>query len=157
MARIGESSSNTLRHLGEFFIALLAVALIAGIGSVLGLMLFMARLPMLLSVFAGPTYLFFILVGSVVGYLINRRRCSMAAAWVWILPAIWSSYAAATDLSSGIHEGETITAYIWNTLILGNHELALISQCVIAVPLVTSLAYSVGAALAMRRRTLIAD
>jgi hypothetical protein len=51
----------------------------------------------------------------------------------------------AVDLSSGIHKGASVSGYIWNTLILGNHELALISQWMIGVPVLTSLAYSFGA------------
>jgi hypothetical protein len=42
-------------------------------------------------------------------------------------------------------KGESVSGYIWNTLILGNHELALISQWMIGVPVLTSLAYSFGA------------
>jgi hypothetical protein len=34
-------------------------------------------------------------------------------------------------------KGESVSGYIWNTLILGNHELALISQWMIGVPVLT--------------------
>ena len=140
-----------VRYLGEVFVAFVIVVFVAAIGSVLGLTLYATRLHILLLLFAGPTYLFFILVGSDLGYVVNRRQCSRAAPWVWILPTIWSVYAVARDLSSGIHQGESVLGYIWNTLILGNHELALISQWMIAAPIFTSLAYSFGAWLAIRR------
>ena len=78
-----------VRSLGEVFVAFLVVALVAGLGSILGLTLYATRLHILLPVFAGPTYLFFILVGSGLGYLVNRRQCSLAAPWIWILPTIW--------------------------------------------------------------------
>lgn len=140
-----------VRYLGEVFVAFVIVVFVTGIGSVLGLTLYATRLRIPLLLFAGPTYLFFILVGSGLGYVVNRRQCSRAAPWVWILPTIWSVYAAARDLSSGIRHGESVLGYIWNTLILGNHELALISQWVIGAPALTSLAYSFGAWLAIRR------
>ena len=140
-----------VRYLGEFFVAFVVVVFVAGTGSILGLRLCGARLHRLCYVFAGPTYLFFILVGSGLGYVVNRRQRSRAAPWVWILPTIWSAYAAAGDLSSGIHKGESVLGYIWNTSILGNRELALISQWVIGAPALTSLAYSFGAWLAIRR------
>src|SRR5215469_12753808 len=79
-----------VRYLSEVFVAFLVVAFVAGLGSILGLSGYATRLHLLLPLFAGPTYLFFILVGSGLGYIVNRRQCSMAAPWVWILPAIWS-------------------------------------------------------------------
>lgn len=139
------------RYLGEVFLGLVVVALVAGLGSILGLTLYAAGVPTLLPVFAGPTYLFFVLAGSVLGYIVNRRRRSRAAPWIWILPTMWSVYAAQGDLRGGIHQGDNVLGYIWNTLILGNHELALISQWIIGAPLLTSLAYSFGAWLAIRR------
>jgi hypothetical protein len=120
-------------------------------GSILGLTLFAIGAQVLLPVFVGPTLLFFILAGSGLGYVVNRRQCSRAAPWMWILPTIWSAYWAASDLSSGIHKGDSLSGYIWNTLVLGNHELALISQMAIGAPVLTSLAYSFGAWLAIRR------
>ena len=140
-----------VRYLGEVFVALVLVVFVAGIGSVLGLTLFATRLHILLVLFAGPSYLFFILAGAGLGYVVNRRQCSKAALWVWTLPAIWSICAGARDLSSGIHHGEDVLGYIWSTLILGNHELALISQWMIGAPVLTALAYSVGAWVALRR------
>ena len=139
-----------VRYLGEVFIAFVVVVFVAGCGSILGLTMYATRLRILLPMFAGPTYLFFILAGSGLGYIVNRRQGSRIAPWVWILPTIWSAYDAAVDLSSGIHKGESLLGYIWNTLILGNHELALISQWMIGVPILTSLAYSLGAWLAIR-------
>jgi hypothetical protein len=135
------------RYLGETFVVIVFV----GIGSILGLMLYGTRLQILLPLFTGPFYLFFVLVGLGLGYVINRRKCSTAALWVWILPMIWAYYTATRDLSSGIHEGESVLGYIWNTLILGNHELALISQWMIGAPFFGSVAYSFGAWLAIRR------
>jgi hypothetical protein len=136
---------------GEVFVAFVVVAFVAGFGTILGFTTYaVPGLRILLPMFAGPTYLFFILVGSVLGYFVNRRQCSRVALWVWILPTIWSGCWAAVDLSSGIHHGENVLGYIWNTLILGNHELALISQWMIGVPVITSLAYSLGAWLAIR-------
>ena len=64
---------------------------------------------------------------------------------LWILPTIWSAYAAAADLSSGIHRGESVFDYAWNTLILAHHELAYISQWGIGAPFFSSVAYSFGA------------
>jgi hypothetical protein len=72
----------------------------------------MTRLQVLLLVFSGPTYLFLIVVGSGLGYLVNRRQCSRAALWVWILPTIWSAYDATRDFSSGIHRRESVFGYI---------------------------------------------
>jgi len=138
------------RHLGETFVVIVFV----GIGSILGLALFAARLQMLLPMFAGPFYLFFVLVGLGLGYFINHRKSSKAALWVWILPTIWAYCSATRDLSSGIHTGESVLGYIWNTLILGNHELALISQWTIGAPFFGSVAYSFGAWLAIRRNRL---
>jgi hypothetical protein len=132
-------------------LAFLVVVLVAGLGSILSLALYATRLHILLALFTGPTYLFFIVVGSGLGYIVNRRQCSVTALWVWILPTIWSAFAAAVDLSGGIHKGDSVLGYIWNTLILGNHELALLSQWFIGTPVVTSLAYSFGAWLAIRR------
>jgi hypothetical protein len=130
------------------------VAFVAGFGTILGLItFFVTGLRILLPIFAGPTYLFFILVGSVLGYIVNHRQCSRVAPWVWILPTIWSAYWATVDLSSGIHIGDSVLGYIWNTLILGNRELALISQWMIGVPVITSLAYSFGAWLDIRNST----
>ena len=140
-----------VRYVGEMFIALGMVVLIAGTGSVLGLTLYATRLQIPLVLFAGPTYLFFILAGSGLGYVVNRRQCSRAAPWVWTLPTIWSVCAATRDLGSGLHHGESVLGYIWNTLILGNHELALISQWMIGAPVLTALAYSFGAWVTVRR------
>ena len=140
-----------VRYLGEVFVAFVVVAFVAGFGLILGFITFyVTGLRILLPMFAGPTYLFFILVGSGLGYIVNRRQCSRVAPWVWILPTIWSAHFAAVDLSSGIHNQDSVLGYIWNTLILGNHEMALISQWMIAVPVITSLAYSFGAWLAIR-------
>ena len=112
-----------IRYLGDVFLAFVAIMLIVGLGSILGLVLSATGPQMLLPAFLGPTYLFFILVGAGVGYIINRRQCSRAAPWMWILPTIWSVYMGARDLSSGIHKGDSLLGYIWNTLVLGNHEL----------------------------------
>jgi hypothetical protein len=141
-----------VRHLGETLVVIVFV----GIGSILGLTLYVTRLQILLPLFAGPFYLFFVLVGLGLGYFINHRKISTAGLWVWILPTIWAFYAATRDLSSGIHEGDSVLGYIWNTLILGNHELALISQWMIGAPFFGSLAYSFGAWLAIRRTRLTA-
>lgn len=141
-----------IRYLGETFVVIMFV----GIGSLLGLALYATRLQILLPLFAGPFYLFFGLVGLGLGYVINRCKCSKGALWVWILPTIWACCAAMRDLSDGIHKGESVLAYIWNTLILGNHELALISQWMIAAPFIGSVAYSFGAWLAIRRTRLSA-
>ena len=119
-----------VRHLGETFVVIAFV----GIGCGLGLMLYVTGLQMRLPLFAGPSYLFFVLAGSGLGYVINRRKYSTTALWAWILPTIWAFYAAARDLSTGIHKEESALGYIWNTLILGNHELALISQWTIGAP-----------------------
>ena len=135
------------RFIGETFVVIVFV----GIGSILMFMLYATRLQILLPLFVGPFYLFFVLVGSGLGYVINRRKCSTAALWVWILPLIWAYYLANRDLSSGIHEGESTLGYIWNTLILGNHEYGLISQSMIGGPFFGSVAYSFGAWLAIRR------
>ncbi len=150
------------------FVAFVVVAFVAGFGVILGFITFaVTGLRILLPMFAGPTYLFFILVGSVLGYIVNRRQCSRVAPWVWILPTIWSACWAAVDLSSGIHNQDwaavdlssgihnqdSVLGYIWNTLILGNPEGALLSQWMIGVPVITSLAYSFGAWLAIRNST----
>ena len=58
---------------------------------------------------------------------------------------IWSVYMGARDLSSGIHKGDSLLGYFWNTLVLGNHELGMISQWVVGAPVLTSLADSFGA------------
>jgi len=140
-----------VRYLGDLFLALGVVGFVAGLGSILGVTVYDLRLLILLPVFAGPTYLFFILVGSRMGYIVNRRQRSVAIPWVLILPTICFAYWAADDLSSGIHKGESTLGYIWNTLIVGNHELALLSQWMVAAPVLTSLAFSFGAWLAIRR------
>ena len=140
-----------IRYLGDVFLAFVVIMFVAGLGSILALTLSATGPRLLLPLFLGPTYLFFILAGAGVGYLVNRRRCSRAAPWMWVLPAIWSAYEGARDLSSGIHKGDSLLGYIWNTLILGNHELGMISQWVIGAPFVTSLAYSFGAWLALFR------
>ena len=70
---------------------------------------------------------------------------------MWILPAIWSLYQASSEFNTGIHSGESLPNYIWNTLILGNHEMGLISQWVVTAPFVTAVAFSIGAWLAVRR------
>ena len=140
-----------IRYLGDVFLAFVAIMLIVGLGSTLGLVLSATGRQMLLPAFLGPTYLFFILVGAGVGYVINRRQCSRAAPWMWILPTIWSLCMGARHLSSGIHKGDPLLGYIWNTLVLGNHELGMISQWVVGDPILTSLAYSFGAWLAIRR------
>ena len=140
-----------VRSLSEVFVAFVLVVFVAGLGSILGLTAYAARLHVLLPVFVGPTYLFFIVAGSGLGYLVNRRQCSRVAPWIWILLMIWSAYAAAIDLSGGLHEGESVLGYLWNTLLLGNHELALLSQWLIAAPVLTALAYSFGARLAILR------
>lgn len=77
-----------IRYLGDVFLAFVVIMFIAGLGSILGLTLSATGPRMLLPMFLGPTYLFFILAGSGVGYLVNRRRCSRAAPWMWVLPAI---------------------------------------------------------------------
>lgn len=140
-----------VRHLGEVFVPLVIVVFVALLGSILGLTLHGTRLDKLVPLFAGPTYLFFILVGLGLGYVVNRRQRSRAPLWIWILPTIWSAYAAAADLSSGIHRGESVFDYAWNTLILAHHELAYISQWGIGAPFFSSVAYSFGAWLAIRR------
>jgi len=140
-----------VRYLGELLVAVVAVVFVTGVGFIVGLTLYTTGLETLLSVFVGPTYLFFILVGLGLGYVVNRRLSSRAAPLMWILPTIWSTYQAAHDFNSGIHTGESLSNYIWNTLVLGNHELGLISQLVITAPFVTSLAFSFGAWLAARR------
>ena len=68
-----------VRYLGEVFVAFVIVVFVTGIGSVLGLTLYATRLRIPLLLFEGPTYLFFILVGSGLGYVVNRRQCSRAA------------------------------------------------------------------------------
>ena len=140
-----------IRYLGQLFVAFVVVIFVAVVGSILGLTLYVKGPQILLYVFAGPTYLFFILVGSVLGYVVNRRQRSRVAPWIWVLATLGSAYGAAGDLSGGIHKGESLSGYIWNTLILGNHELALISQWVVGAPVLTSLAYSFGAWIAIRR------
>jgi hypothetical protein len=139
-----------IRYLGET----LVVVVFVGVGSLLGLTLYGTRLQILTRPFTGPFYLFYGLVGVSLGYVINRRKCSTVALWVWILPTIWACYAAMSELSGGIHKWESGLTYIWNTLILGNHELALISQWTIGAPFVGSVAYSFGAWLAIRRARL---
>ena len=58
------------------FVAFVVVAFVAGFGVILGFITFaVTGLRILLPMFAGPTYLFFILVGSVLGYIVNRRQC----------------------------------------------------------------------------------
>jgi hypothetical protein len=139
-----------IRYLGELLVALVVVIFVGVVGSILGFTLYATGARKLLSVFMGPSYLFFILVGLALGYIVNRRQCSRAAPWIWILPTIWFASWVAGDLSSGIHKGGSLSVYIWDTLILGNHEQALISQLAIGAPALTSLAYSVGAWLAIR-------
>ena len=135
------------RYFGETFIVIVFV----GIGSILGFILYGTRLQTLLPLYAGPFYLFFVLVGLGLGYVINRRKCSTAALWVWIPPMFWACCVATRDLSSGVHEGESVLGYIWNTLIRGDHEYALVSQLLIGAPFFGSVAYSFGAWLAIRR------
>jgi hypothetical protein len=72
-----------VRHLGEVFVGLVIVAFVAVVGSILGLTLHGTRLDRLVPLFAGPTYLFFILVGLGLGYVVNRRQCSRAGLWIW--------------------------------------------------------------------------
>ena len=144
-------SHSLIRNFGDMFVAFVIVMLATGLGFIVGLTLYTTGPQMLLSVFVGPTYLFFILVGLGLGYVVNRRLSSGAAPLMWILPTIWSVYQAATEFNSGIHTGESLSNYIWNTLVLGNYELGLISQWVITAPFVTSLAFSFGAWLAVRR------
>lgn len=139
-----------VRNLGEVVVGLAAVVFVAVLGSILGLTLY-GRLDRLVPFFAGPTYLFFILVGLGMGYVANRRQRSRAPLWVWILPTIWSVYGVASDLSSGIHQHESVLDYIWNILIFPNRELAYIGQWVIGAPFFSAVAYSFGAWLAIRR------
>jgi hypothetical protein len=98
-----------VRYLVEVFVAFVVVAFVAGFGSILGFTMYATGLGILLPMFVGPTYLFFILVGSGLGYIVNRRQCSRVAPWVWILPTIWSVHFAAVDLSSGIQSMEART------------------------------------------------
>jgi hypothetical protein len=143
-------SKELVRHFREVFIPLAIVVFVAVLGSILGLTLY-GRLDKLVPLFAGPTYLFFILAGSGLGYLVNRHQRSRAALWVWVLPAIWSVYGVAGDLSSGIHHGESVLDYIWNVLILPHRELAYVAQWVIGAPFFSAVAYSFGAWLGIRR------
>ena len=144
-------SRSPMSVLGDLFVAFVVIMLATGLGFVLGLALYAGGLRILLFVFIGPTYLFFVLAGLGLGYVVNRRLRSDAAPLMWILPAIWSLYQASSEFNTGIHAGESLPTYIWNTLILGNHEMGLISQWVITAPFVTALAFSVGACLAVRR------
>ena len=47
-----------VRYLVQIFVALVAVAFVVGLGSILGLVPYATRLQILLLVFSGPTYLF---------------------------------------------------------------------------------------------------
>jgi hypothetical protein len=58
------------RYLGETFVVIVFV----GIGAILFLMLYASRFQILLHLFGGPFYLFFVLVGLGLGYVINRRK-----------------------------------------------------------------------------------
>jgi hypothetical protein len=141
-----------LRTLADLFVAFVVVMLATGLGSILGLVLYYGTgLRMLLYLFVGPTYLFFILVGLGLGYVVNRSMHSNAAPLMWILPAIWSIYMAAHEFNTGIHKGEGLPSYLCDTLLLGHHEMGLISELVITAPFVTAVAFSIGAWLAVRR------
>ena len=144
-------SRSPMSVLGDLFVAFVVIMLATGLGFVLGLTVYASGLRMLLSVFIGPAFLFFVLAGLGLGYVVNRRLRSDAAPLMWILPAIWSLYQASSEFNTGIHSGESLPNYIWNTLILGNHEMGLISQWVVTAPFVTAVAFSIGAWLAVRR------
>lgn len=141
------------RFLGELLATFVGVMCVPLVGAGLGLML-ASLLHMLLFLFVGPTYLFFILVGSSLGWTVNvnRRPISKAAPWAWVLPTIWSVFAAAGDFGNKMLHQESLSDYVWNTLILGNHEYALLSQWAIVAPAVTGLAYSLAASLAIERQ-----
>lgn len=131
--------------------AFLIVVFMVATGIFLGFTLVATQQHILLFLFVGPTYLFFILVGSGLGYAVNRRRYSKADLGAWILPMIWSVFAATGDFSSSTHQGDSLLGYVWNTLILGNHAFALLSQWIIGAPLLSAVAYSFGASFAIRR------
>jgi len=98
-------SRSLISNFGDMFVAFVIVMLATGLGFIVGLTLYSTGLRMLLLVFVGPPYLFFILVGLGLGYVVNRRLSSSAAPLMWILPTIWSVYQAATEFNSGIHTG----------------------------------------------------
>ena len=60
-----------IRYLGELFIAFVGV--ICVVGFIIGLTLYATGAQMLLSVFVGSSYLFFILVGSSLGYVVGTQ------------------------------------------------------------------------------------
>ena len=84
-------SRSPMSILGDMFVAFVVIMLATGLGFVLGLTVYASGLRMLLSVFIGPAFLFFVLAGLGLGYVVNRQLRSDAAPLMWILPAIWSA------------------------------------------------------------------
>lgn len=95
-----------------------------------------------------------ILIGCVMGYLINRRLESRLTKWVWILPLIWLLIL----MSDFRHAGRNIGQEIWMNFFSNQCDS---SECLYelagTLPLVGSIGYSVGAWLALRRRPVSDD
>ena len=95
-----------IRYLGDVFLAFVAIMLIVGLGSILGLVLSATGPQMLLPAFLGPTYLFFILVGAGLGYVINRRHvrelphgcgfCPRFGLCIWVHVTLAAAYTKGT-------------------------------------------------------------
>src|SRR5579864_1876633 len=92
-----------------------------------------------------------ILVGSIMGYLINRRLATRLAKWVWILPFVWMVILM-NDFSG--YRGPGGPEYeIWMNFFSNQCDS---SECLYELagtfPFMGSVGYAVGAWLALRHR-----
>lgn len=96
------------------------------------------------SLFGSPIFPAEIVLGLVVGFFVNRQLLSKSALWVWILPALW----LLSDIPSSVKE--TGWSYTWNYLFWGKCADC-VEQTILVAPFYTSLAYSLGAWIALKK------
>jgi hypothetical protein len=89
-------------------------------------------------------------LGLILGFTINWLLRSKSAKWAWILPLGWLIFMMANE-GTTYHPQQPTVQYIWTdffSLYPGDGGLA---QFMATVPFLSSLAYSVGAWLSLRR------
>lgn len=97
------------------------------------------------SAFTRPPYVGQIVLGFIIGFLVNRRLHSKSAMWAWVFPFLVFLITAYDYLQVGGLGG------VWSYL-LGAHCGGCIEQILTISPVCSSVAYSLGAWIASRRR-----
>lgn len=101
-------------------------------------------------IFEEPYFPFSNLVGLCCGYLVNRRLQSRSAAWVWVLPAIWLACVIADQIRYA-YPGQDLWQDVWNNFFGGGCGFECIGQLIATAPFYSSVAYSLGAWVALSK------